>query len=83
MPLVTILLGSVSVIAFLVWYLQPTLRVTRVTLPVRDLPASLEGFKIAQLSDIHYDLPRRRTMTEELLNEIIQVLTPIKRTLMR
>ena len=53
--------------------MQPKLSVTRVSIPVPDLPPSLEGFKIVQLSDIHYDLPRKRTMTEELLAEIIQV----------
>lgn len=71
--LLPILIAAAPVLAFLVWYCQPTLRVTHTSLPIVDLPPELEGFKIVQLSDIHYDLPKKQSMTAELLEEIIQV----------
>ena len=68
-----IVLASASIAALVAWLIQPTLRVSHIALPVKDLPDELEGFKIVQLTDLHYDLPRKPTMTEELLEEIVQV----------
>jgi len=46
------------------------LSVEKVTVAIADLPASLQGTKLVQLSDLHYDGLR---LSEEMLNQAIEV----------
>ncbi len=50
-------------------FLEP-LRLDRVTIAIADLPPSLQGTKVVQLSDLHYDGQR---LSDELLAEAIEV----------
>ena len=56
---------SVSARAFAEDIEEPTL--TRVDVPIKDLPVSLEGFRIVQLSDIHIG----PTLREDFLNSVV------------
>jgi uncharacterized protein len=51
------------------WVYSGTLRVETVTVAITDLPASLKGTKLVQLSDLHYDGVR---LSENLLAEAIE-----------
>lgn len=42
-------------------------RVVRVTVPIRDLPGDLQGFRIAQLSDLHVGPTIRRRFVESVV----------------
>jgi predicted MPP superfamily phosphohydrolase len=57
------------------WLTEP-LTIERVTIPIQDLPLSLHGKTIVQLSDFHFD---GQSLTVELLKEAIassNALTP-------
>ena len=47
-----------------------TASVVRVDVPIRDLPASLEGFTIAQLSDIHVGATIRRGYIQRIVDAV-------------
>jgi uncharacterized protein len=48
--------------------LTGSLHLDRLTVPITNLPDRLQGLKIIQLSDFHYD---RLSLSEDLLNEAI------------
>jgi predicted MPP superfamily phosphohydrolase len=50
-------------------------QIEEITVKVADLPASLNGIRIVQLSDLHYDGLR---LSEELLIEVIQLTNEIQ-----
>ncbi|OUL22030.1 metallophosphoesterase [Nostoc sp. 106C] len=50
------------------WLFTGHLRVDKITVKIADLPVSLEGTKLVQLSDFHYDGLR---LSEEMLEEAI------------
>lgn len=50
------------------WLFTGHLRVDKITVKIADLPASLQGTKLVQLSDFHYDGLR---LSEEMLKEAI------------
>ncbi len=52
------------------WIFSGSLRVETVTIAIADLPSSLKGTKLVQLSDLHYDGVR---LSENLLAEAIEV----------
>ena len=52
------------------WVFSGSLRVEAVTIAIADLPSSLKGTKLVQLSDFHYDGVR---LSETLLAEAIEV----------
>jgi predicted MPP superfamily phosphohydrolase len=51
------------------WIFSGQLSVEKVTVAIADLPASLQGTKLVQLSDLHYDGLR---LSEEMLNQAIE-----------
>lgn len=51
------------------WVLSGSLSVEKVTIAIADLPASLQGTKLVQLSDLHYDGLR---LSEKLLSQAIE-----------
>jgi len=55
---------------FMGWIVSEPLSVENVTFTIADLPASLRGTKLVQLSDLHYDGFRR---SEKLLAQAIEV----------
>ncbi len=52
------------------WIFSGSLSVEKLTIAIADLPASLHGIKLVQLSDLHYDGVR---LSEKLLAEAIEV----------
>lgn len=52
------------------WILTEPLKVERLTVAIADLPTSLIGLKIVQLSDFHYD---GKCLSEELLAQVIYI----------
>ncbi len=52
------------------WLLSGPLSVERLTVKIADLPASLQGTKLVQLSDLHYDGLR---LSEEMLEQAIAI----------
>lgn len=53
------------------WVLSGSLSVEKVTIAIADLPASLQGTKLVQLSDLHYDGLR---LSENLLAQAIEAV---------
>lgn len=52
------------------WVLSESLKVETITVTIADLPPSLQGTKLVQLSDLHYDGLR---LSEKILAEAIEV----------
>lgn len=65
---VALLATLVTLIGFL--NARRTASVVRVDVPIRDLPASLEGFTIAQLSDIHVGSTIRRGYIQRIVDAV-------------
>jgi hypothetical protein len=57
------------------WILSGRLSVEEVTIAIPDLPKSLHGIKLVQMSDFHYDGLR---LSEELLAEAIEVSNGVR-----
>jgi predicted MPP superfamily phosphohydrolase len=53
---------------FAIWWGLTRLAIRRVQVPIKNLPGGLDGFKIAQLSDLHLDLVHGR----EWLTEVVR-----------
>lgn len=51
-------------------FLVEPLQIVRLQISIRDLPRSLEGTKLVQLSDLHYD---RDCLPDELLTQVISI----------
>lgn len=66
--LVAILAAGGAIAAAVIGALPP--RVVRVDLPVRDLPAQLEGFTIAFYSDLHLGAIGRRSLSEDIAAQV-------------
>lgn len=56
-------------------WLTGCLQVEQITVNIRDLPTSLNGIRIVQLSDLHYDGLR---LSDQLLIEVIRLTNEIK-----
>lgn len=65
---VALLATLVTLIGF--FNARRTASVVRVDVPIRDLPASLEGFTIAQLSDIHVGSTIRRGYIQRIVDAV-------------
>lgn len=65
---VPLLAGAVSLLGF--FNARRTAGVVRVDVPIRDLPAALEGFTIAQLSDIHVGPTIRRGYIQRIVDAV-------------
>ncbi|NJL09556.1 MAG: metallophosphoesterase [Calothrix sp. SM1_7_51] len=57
------------------WLLTGSLRVDKLTVKIANLPVSLKGLKLVQMSDFHYDGLR---LSEELLAQAIDACNEIK-----
>ncbi|MUL38435.1 metallophosphoesterase [Gloeocapsopsis dulcis] len=57
------------------WLLSGSLSVEKLTVAIADLPSSLQGTKLVQLSDLHYDGLR---LSEEMLAQAIAVTNEVE-----
>jgi predicted MPP superfamily phosphohydrolase len=57
------------------WLFTGSLRLDKITVKITDLPASMQGKKLVQLSDFHYDGIR---LSEQMLAEAIAMTNQIK-----
>ncbi|MDB9327069.1 metallophosphoesterase, partial [Nodularia spumigena CS-590/02] len=57
------------------WLLSGPLSIERLTVKIAGLPASLEGKKLVQMSDFHYDGLR---LSEEMLEQAIAISNQLK-----
>ncbi|NKB67187.1 MAG: metallophosphoesterase [Candidatus Latescibacteria bacterium] len=70
---------AVGVLSILGWlyglYAARTPRVTRIDIPLDDLPADLEGFRIVQLTDLHVGPTIKRPFVQKVVDQV-QTLAP-------
>lgn len=69
-PSYTILIPTIICLIVGFWNGNYGLRVKRVQVPVQDLPDSLEGFKIAQISDLHIGPTIKRPYVQKVVDMI-------------
>ena len=58
---------AVTIIAGMVQAMPSLLRISRVTVPLKNLPAAFEGFTIAQISDLHLSPTIKRDYAETVV----------------
>ncbi len=64
------LLITALVTALGMWSARGLPRIVKVDIPVADLPESLRGFSIAQISDVHVGATIKRPFVERLVNRV-------------
>ena len=62
--------GGVLIIGGCALYEARSFRVTRLEIPLRDLPSELDGFSIVQASDIHYGMLTRNQELSRILSRV-------------
>src|SRR5690606_26401705 len=69
----TVWAASLIITAAGFWNARRTAAVREVKVPIRDLPAGLEGFTIAQISDIHVGPTIKRGYLQDIVNQVNRI----------
>lgn len=69
----TVWVTSLIITAAGFWNARRTPAVREVKVPIRDLPAGLEGFTIAQISDIHVGPTIKRGYLQDIVNQVNRI----------